>query len=78
MHLTLLAPDIVEAIFDGREPSGLSLERLVKDFSPFSKGILWVFSVSRAGSQEPGGAAQGGVLLRGPTTGPNERKFLWR
>ena len=25
-----LAPDIVEAIVDGREPSGLSLERLVK------------------------------------------------
>ena len=29
MRLTLLAPDIVEAIVDGREPSGLSLERLV-------------------------------------------------
>ena len=30
MRLTLLAPDIIEAIVDGREPSGLSLERLVK------------------------------------------------
>ena len=30
MRLALLAPDIVEAIVDGREPSGLSLERLVK------------------------------------------------
>ncbi len=30
MRLTLLAPDIVEAIVDGREPSGMSLERLVK------------------------------------------------
>ncbi len=30
MRLTLLAPDIVEAIVEGREPSGLSLERLVK------------------------------------------------
>ncbi len=30
MRLTLLAPDIVAAIVDGREPSGLSLERLVK------------------------------------------------
>jgi hypothetical protein len=28
MRLTLLAPDIVEAILLGREPSGLSLERL--------------------------------------------------
>ena len=31
MRLTLLAPDIVEAIVEGREPSGLSLERLVKE-----------------------------------------------
>ena len=30
MRLTLLAPDIVDAIVDGREPSGLSLERLVR------------------------------------------------
>ena len=30
MRLTLLAPDIVEAIVEGREPSGLSLESLVK------------------------------------------------
>ncbi len=30
MRLALLAPDLVEAIVDGREPSGLSLERLVK------------------------------------------------
>ena len=30
MRLTLLAPDIVEAIVAGREPSGLSLEKLVK------------------------------------------------
>ena len=30
MRLTLLAPVIVEAIAEGREPSGLSLERLVK------------------------------------------------
>ena len=29
-RLALLAPDIVEAIVQGREPSGLSLERLVK------------------------------------------------
>ena len=30
MRLTLLAPDIVEAIVRGEEPSGLSLERLLK------------------------------------------------
>lgn len=31
LRLALLAPDTVEAIVDGREPSGLSLERLVKE-----------------------------------------------
>lgn len=30
LRLTLLAPDIVEMIFAGREPSGLSLEKLTK------------------------------------------------
>ena len=30
MRLALLAPDIIEAIVEGREPSGLSLEWLVK------------------------------------------------
>jgi len=30
MRLTLLAPDIVDAIAQGREPSELSLDRLVK------------------------------------------------
>ena len=28
LRLTLLAPDIVEAILDGREPEGMSIERL--------------------------------------------------
>jgi hypothetical protein len=30
LRLSLLAPDIAQAILDGREPSGLSLERLTK------------------------------------------------
>ncbi len=30
LRLALLAPDIVEAIVEGREPSGLSLEKLMK------------------------------------------------
>ena len=30
LNLAMLAPDIVEAVVAGREPSGLSLERLVK------------------------------------------------
>src|SRR5438093_12126870 len=32
LRLTQLAPDIVEAIFDGRQPAGLQLEALFKPF----------------------------------------------
>jgi len=32
--LTLLAPDLVQAIMDGREPAELGLPRLLKPFSP--------------------------------------------
>jgi hypothetical protein len=35
LTLTTLAPDLVQAIVEGRESSGLSLERLVKGF-PFA------------------------------------------
>jgi hypothetical protein len=31
-RLTLLAPDIVEAILDGRQPEGLTLARMMKPF----------------------------------------------
>jgi len=37
LDLTLLAPDIIEAIMDGREPSGLSLTTLTKKQIP----LLW-------------------------------------
>jgi len=33
LNLTLLAPDIIQAILDGHEPSGLSLEKLTKNLS---------------------------------------------
>lgn len=33
LRLTLLAPDIIEAILDGREPDGMSLEKLRKPMS---------------------------------------------
>jgi hypothetical protein len=34
LRLTLLAPDIVEAILMGEEPSGLSLTKLTKELPP--------------------------------------------
>jgi len=37
IDLTLLAPHIIEAILDGREPSGLSLRRLLHNEIP----VLW-------------------------------------
>jgi len=36
LRLTLLAPDIVEAILEGNEPSGLSLAKLTQSFP-----MLW-------------------------------------
>ncbi len=35
IRLTLLAPDIVEAFLDGREPSGLSLDALIRAPFPY-------------------------------------------
>ena len=32
LRLTLLAPDIVEAILDGRQPEGMTLPALMKPF----------------------------------------------
>ena len=32
LRLTLLAPDIVEAILDGRQPEGMTLPKLMKPF----------------------------------------------
>jgi hypothetical protein len=32
LRLTLLAPDIVEAILDGRQPAGLQMDALLRPF----------------------------------------------
>jgi hypothetical protein len=48
LRLTLLAPDIVEAIVAGREPSGLSLERLTKRLP-----AAWGEQRERLGCSEP-------------------------
>jgi hypothetical protein len=34
LRLTLLAPDIVEAVLDGRQPAGMHLDGLLRPFSP--------------------------------------------
>ena len=47
MHLTLIAPDIVEAIMNGNEPSGLSLARLLKSFP-----LLWEAQYRKFGFPE--------------------------
>jgi len=47
LRLTLLAPDIVEQITDGREPSGLSLGRLAKPLPP-----LWAEQRKRFGFRQ--------------------------
>ena len=52
LRLTLLAPDIVEAILDGRQPEGLRLEDMLNEFP-----VAWVeqrVSLSRGGAL-PGG-----------------------
>ena len=54
IRLALLAPDIVEAIVEGREPSGFSLERLVKGMP-----MVWAeqredFGISTKPSRESG------------------------
>jgi hypothetical protein len=41
LRLTLLAPDIVEAILDGRQPAGLGLPALLKPF-PVEWDRQWV------------------------------------
>ena len=49
LRLTLLAPDIIEAILRGNEPSGLSLARLTKEVP-----MLWAEQRKQLGPKNPG------------------------
>lgn len=52
LDLTLLAPDIIEAILDGKEPSGLSIARLTRHEIPVlweEQRITYRFSKDRTG-----------------------------
>jgi hypothetical protein len=48
LRLTLLAPDIVEAVLDGRQPHGLTLPRLLEPFP-----TAWAGQSVVIGSQRP-------------------------
>ena len=87
MRLALLAPDIVDAIVDGREPSGLSLERLVKGMAGGVGGAArrgWGFRGSSGGKEldlhlVENMAGEGKRQLLGlsdTASGNNDRRFV--
>jgi hypothetical protein len=52
LRLTLLAPDLVEAILDGRQPEGMRLDELLDAFP-----LDWAFQLSTSGGiRHTGGA----------------------
>ena len=51
-RVTLLAPDIVEAILDGRQPEGMRLDELLDAFP-----LDWAFQlIGKRRHRHPGGA----------------------
>jgi hypothetical protein len=52
LRLTLLAPDIVEAVLDGRQPAGVRLEELMEGFPVEWEGQKWALSCTN-GSLSP-------------------------
>jgi hypothetical protein len=52
LRLTLLAPEIVEAILDGRQPEGMRLEELMEGFPVEWDGQKWALSCTN-GSLSP-------------------------
>jgi hypothetical protein len=51
LRLTLIAPEIVEAILDGREPDGITIESLRKPMS-----VVWTEQVQAYASKERTGS----------------------
>ena len=60
LRLTLLAPDIIQAILDGRQPDGLGLPALLKPFPLEWEGqrTTWLFGCDPAASKSPCTSAQ--------------------
>ena len=56
VRLTLLAPDLVEAMLDGRQPADMTLPRLL---APFPAGWAEQRSIMPGASARPGPAASG-------------------
>jgi hypothetical protein len=65
LRLTLLAPDIVEAVLNGRQPTGLQLDRLLRRF-PVGWGQQRAEMLDRFGGS-------GKPALAEHTAGPNQR-----
>ena len=59
LRLTLLAPDIVEALLDGRQPAELGLSKLMRPFP-----VKWS-GQHRAFADAPQGMPPSGALHRG-------------
>ena len=53
LRLTLLAPDIIEAVLDGRLPKGVKLEDLVRPLPADWEGQRRVLQASTAGDDHP-------------------------
>jgi hypothetical protein len=47
LRLTMLAPEIVESILDGRQPAELQLDDLLKGFPLEWKGQRWALTCDR-------------------------------
>ena len=56
LRLTLLAPDLVEAMFDGRQPADMTLPGLL---APFPAGWAEQRAIMPGASAQPGPAAAG-------------------
>ncbi len=56
LRLTLLAPDLVEAMLDGRQPADMTLPRLL---APFPAGWAEQRAIMPGASARPGPAASG-------------------
>jgi hypothetical protein len=57
LRLTLLAPDIVQAILDGRQPDGVTLPRLLEPFPTTWAEQTALFGIQPATRQEPSSEA---------------------